>query len=122
MEYLIEYGMFLAKVVTLVLAVIVILIALASVGNRQRKGAAKGHIKVTKINDQLDEMLDSLKKAVLDKHRLKLDLKSRKSRRRKTTRSTGRRKKWTRSNRRIAEEGSTCSTSKVTLPPMQSPR
>ncbi|MCB1672515.1 MAG: protease SohB [Gammaproteobacteria bacterium] len=78
MEYLIEYGMFLAKVVTLVLAVIVILVALASAGNRQRKGAAKGHIKVTKLNEHLEELLDSLKKAVLDKHRLKLDLKSKK--------------------------------------------
>ena len=78
MEYLIEYGMFLAKVATLVIAIAFVVSILASAGNKQRKGAAKGHIKVTRLNDQLDEMVDSLKKAVLDKHSLKLDHKQRK--------------------------------------------
>ena len=78
MEYLIEYGMFLAKVATIALALIFILTALATAGNKQRKGAAKGHIKVTKLNEHIDEMLESLKKAVLDKHSLKQEHKEKK--------------------------------------------
>jgi len=78
LEYLIEYGMFLAKVATLVIAIVFILSALASAGNKQRKGSAKGHIKVTKLNEHIDEMLESLKKAVLDKHSLKLAHKEKK--------------------------------------------
>jgi serine protease SohB len=70
--------MFLAKAATIVLAVIIILGALASVGNKQRKGAVKGHIKVTKLNEHIDEMLASLKKAILDKHAQKQDQKEKK--------------------------------------------
>jgi len=78
LEYLIEYGMFLAKVATLALAIVFVMAMLASAGNRQRRGAAKGHIKVTRLNDHLEEMLDSLKKAVLDKHSLKQEHKAKK--------------------------------------------
>jgi serine protease SohB len=78
LEYLIEYGMFLAKVATLAFAIIFVLAALASAGNKQRKSPAKGHIKVIKINEHIDEMLESLKRAVLDKHSLKLDHKAKK--------------------------------------------
>ena len=95
MEYLIEYGMFLAKVATIALALIFILTALASAGNRQRKGAAKGHIKVTKLNEHIDEMLDSLKKAVLDKHSLKQEHKEKKKQHKEEEKASKARKKQT---------------------------
>lgn len=78
LEYLIDYSMFLARVATVVVAIIFILGSLASAGNRQRKGVAKGHIKVTKLNEHIEEMLDSLKKAVLDKQGQKEDKKQKK--------------------------------------------
>ena len=88
MEYLIEYGMFLAKIATVAFAIIFVLSALASAGNRQRKETAKGRIKVTKVNEHIDDMLESLKKAVLDKHRLKLDLKLRKKKEKDETKAS----------------------------------
>ncbi len=93
MEYLIDYGMFLAKVATIVLAVIVILGALASAGNKQRKGAAKGHIKVTKLNEHIDEMLGSLKKAILDRHAQKQDQKEKKKQQKEEEKASKAKKK-----------------------------
>lgn len=78
MEYLIEYGMFLAKVLTIVFAIVFIFMIVASAGNRQRKGQEKGHIKVSKINEHLESMISALKRAVLDKNALKLETKQKK--------------------------------------------
>ncbi|MBL4821671.1 MAG: protease SohB [Gammaproteobacteria bacterium] len=78
MEYLIQYGMFLAKVVTVVVAIVFILAAIASAGNKHKKGVAKGHIKVTKLNEHFDEMRDSLQTAVLDSDALKQENKKKK--------------------------------------------
>jgi serine protease SohB len=78
LEYLIEYGMFLAKVLTVALAIVFVMLAIAAAGNKQRKGSTKGNIKVTKLNEHIEEMLDSLKKAVLDKQQLKQDQKAKK--------------------------------------------
>ncbi|MBT8147799.1 MAG: protease SohB [Gammaproteobacteria bacterium] len=98
MEYLIEYGMFLAKVATIVLALIIILGAVASAGNKQRKGAAKGHIKVTKLNEHIDEMLDSLKTAVLDKHSLKQEHKEKKKQHKQEEKASKSKKKQSEDN------------------------
>lgn len=70
MEYLIEYGMFLAKAVTLVIAILLVIGAIASSGRHKKEGR-KGAIKVTQLNDHLEEMRDAVRDAVLDKHHLK---------------------------------------------------
>ncbi len=76
MEYLSEYLLFLAKVVTLVLALIFILGALVSAGNRNKKaGGGRGVISVTHLNAELDEMRDAIRKSVLDKEEFKAELK-----------------------------------------------
>lgn len=72
MEYLIEYGMFLAKAVTIVLAIVLIIGAIASAGQRQRRDIRKGTIKVTQINEHIEEMRDTLRREVLEKDALKL--------------------------------------------------
>ncbi len=87
MEYLIQYGMFLAKVVTLVIAIVFVLSVVASVGSKHRKGAIKGHIKVTKLNDHIKEMMESLQKAVLSKESLKLEHKKKKKLRKEEAKS-----------------------------------
>ena len=69
LEYLIQYGMFLAKAVTIVVA-IVIVVGSAS-GNRQRKTGRKGQIKVTHLNEHFDDMKDTLRHSVLAKDQLK---------------------------------------------------
>lgn len=67
MEYLIEYGMFLAKAVTIVVAVIMVIGAIASAGQKQRRDVKKGTIKISKLNEHLQEMRDTLRKEVLSK-------------------------------------------------------
>ena len=72
MGYLIEYGMFLAKAVTIVIAIVIIISAISSSGGRQKKPGKKGSLKVSRLNDHLEEMRDTLRLSVLDKDDLKL--------------------------------------------------
>jgi len=83
LEFFMQYGMFLAKVLTVAFAIIFIIVVVAASGNRHKKEVAKGHIKVTKINDHLDEMLNSLEKAVLEKDSYKKQLKEKKKQEKK---------------------------------------
>lgn len=74
MEYFIQYGMFLAKAVTIVIAIIVVVGAIGAIGasgNRHKKAGKKGLIKVTPLNDHFDDMKDVLRQAVLEKDELK---------------------------------------------------
>ena len=71
MEYLIQYGMFLAKAVTIVVAIVIVVGAIAASGNRQRKTGRKGQIKVTHLNEHFDDMKDTLRYSVLAKDQLK---------------------------------------------------
>ena len=71
MEYLIEYGLFLAKAITIVLAIILVIGAITSSSQRQAKAGKKGTIKVTRLNEHFEEMRDTLRHKVLNKHELK---------------------------------------------------
>ncbi|WP_323843950.1 protease SohB [Microbulbifer magnicolonia] len=67
MEFLIEYGLFLAKVVTIVVALLVIIGFV--VANREHlKERVQGHISVTHLNDRYEQFKESLLEAVMDKH------------------------------------------------------
>lgn len=65
MEFLAEYGLFLAKVVTFVVAILVVVGVAFSLGGRNKK-SDKGHIEVTKLNDRFDAMRDTLRDAMMD--------------------------------------------------------
>lgn len=71
MEYLIEYGLFLAKAITIVIAIILVIGAITSSSQKQAKSGRKGAIKVTRLNEHFEEMRDALREKVLDKHQLK---------------------------------------------------
>lgn len=71
MEYLIEYGLFLAKAITIVLAIILVIGAITNSSQRQAKAGKKGTIKVTRLNEHFEEMRDALRHKVLNKHQLK---------------------------------------------------
>ncbi|MEY1662037.1 protease SohB [Isoalcanivorax beigongshangi] len=65
--YLIEYGVFLAKVVTLALAVLFVLGGLLSLLARQRDGGdGGGQLRVRHLNEELDELRDGIESVVLD--------------------------------------------------------
>ncbi len=71
MEYLIEYGLFLAKAVTIVVAIILVIGAVASTSNRDKGKEKKGRIRVTRLNEHFEDMKKSLREAVLQKPQLK---------------------------------------------------
>ena len=78
MEFLFEYGLFLAKVVTFVIAIGVVIGFIVSASSRGHSHEAKGYIDVTKLNDKFEEMTETIRHAVLDHHELKLEHKARK--------------------------------------------
>lgn len=71
MEFLIEYGLFLAKAITIVVAVMLIIAAIANSSQKQGKSDKKGRIKVTRLNEHFEELRDSLRHSVLEKNELK---------------------------------------------------
>jgi len=77
LEFLIEYGLFLAKAVTIVVAIGVVVGLLVSAGGREKKGA-QGHIEVTYLNDEYDAMRDTLKESLLSEEELKAEHKAEK--------------------------------------------
>lgn len=72
MEYLIEYGLFLAKTATLVIALIALLLVIASLSMRSRRHVQKGSLSVTHLNDEIEDLRDGLKQVILDKHSWKV--------------------------------------------------
>lgn len=77
MEFLIEYGLFLAKTITFVAAVGVILVLVVSAGMKNQ-GEEKGHLEVSKINENFDNMADTLRSAVYSEEVLKAQDKEKK--------------------------------------------
>ncbi|WP_043316729.1 protease SohB [Microbulbifer sp. HZ11] len=65
MEFLSEYGLFLAKVVTIVVALLLV-IGFIVANRAQLKDRQPGHIAVTHLNDRYDDMKESLLEAVMD--------------------------------------------------------
>lgn len=79
MEFLAEYGLFLAKAVTVVIAVVFIIAAIASQSQRGRQqGINRGHVEVHKINEQFDQFEHDVKHAVLPDKAFKQDQQQRK--------------------------------------------
>ena len=68
-EFLYDYGLFLAKAVTLVAAIVLVLAAIAGIAARQKQG--KGHLEITSISDQLKDITDYARQVILDKASLK---------------------------------------------------
>lgn len=70
MEFLAEYGAFLLKTVTIVVAVLLIVAGIAGINSRN-KTRSEGDLVIRKLNDDLEEYRDTLEDALLDKHELK---------------------------------------------------
>lgn len=70
MEFLAEYGLFLAKTVTIVLAILIIMAAAVANAMRQKKDD-KGNITVTHLNKEMHDLKDEISKAVEDEDTLK---------------------------------------------------
>ncbi len=74
-EFIVNYGMFLAKTITLVLAVMLSIggtILLATHG----RNAGKERLEIKKINDKYEQMAETVKAAILSKDELKKEIKA----------------------------------------------
>ncbi|HCS25942.1 MAG TPA: protease SohB, partial [Spongiibacteraceae bacterium] len=76
MEFLSDYGLFLAKTVTFVVALVIVVGVIASLGSRRREH--DGHIEVTALNDRYEDWEDQIKAMVLDETSLKQERKEQK--------------------------------------------
>lgn len=70
-EFLSEYSLFLAKSVTIVLAIITVVAGIAVVSSRSKKDSKQGDIEVIHYNDELLEMKETLEDSILDSAQLK---------------------------------------------------
>lgn len=64
-----EYGLFLAKIVTVVVAIAVIVLLIVNATQRKRQ---RGELRVTNLSEQYQEMKDDLAAALMDGHQQKL--------------------------------------------------
>ncbi|MFL0806586.1 MAG: protease SohB [Oceanobacter sp.] len=70
MEFLVDYGAFLLKTATIVVAILLIVAGIASVSARQ-KARSEGDLSIRKLNEELEDYGHALEEAILDKHELK---------------------------------------------------
>ena len=56
MDYLFDYLSFLAKAVTVVVAILIAVGAMAAAGMRRQRHAPRGHVEVTRLNDRLRDL------------------------------------------------------------------
>ncbi len=71
LDLIMQYGLFLAKAVTVVVAILLILSAMASLGQRRRQLQDEGGIEVTRLNERYEDYEHCLREAVLDNADLK---------------------------------------------------
>lgn len=92
MEFLSEYASFLAKTVTLVIAILVVLASFASLRSKGRRKSA-GQLQVSKLNDFYKGLRERLEQTLLDKDQLKalrkVEAKTEKNKRRNSKPSPG---------------------------------
>jgi serine protease SohB len=71
LDFLYEYGLFLAKVVTFCVAAVVVIGFLVMAGQNRRQLSKAGHIEVRNLNEEFEDMTDTLDHAMMDKFQLK---------------------------------------------------
>ncbi len=78
MEFIYEYGLFLAQVVTFVAAILIVAAGLVALGQRQKTEQQEGHIEVRGINEKYQRIGHHLQQIVLEPDALKAELKAEK--------------------------------------------
>jgi serine protease SohB len=68
-ELLSEYGLFLAKIVTVVVAIAVIAVLVVNLAQRKRQ---RGELRITRLSEQYKEMQEDMSVGLLDGHQQKL--------------------------------------------------
>ena len=76
MEFIYEYGLFLAQAVTLVAAILIVVAGLVSMGHRQKVEQHEGHIELKNLNEKYRHIGDSIAHMVTDHDTLKAQKKA----------------------------------------------
>lgn len=71
MEFIYEYGLFLAQAVTFVAAVLILVTGLVAIGQRQRADQHEGHIEIRNLNDKFRDISEAIQHATDDEKVLK---------------------------------------------------
>jgi len=77
LELLSNYGLFLAKAITIVVAILFVVIGIIAAGGRHKKEPS-GQIEVTFLNDEYDDHEHAIKSVILDEEQLKAEHKAEK--------------------------------------------
>ena len=77
LELLLEYGLFLAKSLTVLFVIIVIVVLMGSIASSRRASQTDGHIRVKKLQNDMQSMTDSLMEEILDQAQVKQRYKER---------------------------------------------
>ncbi len=77
LEFLADFGLFFAKAITLVIAVLILVAGVIALSSKQKKGPS-GHIDVKNLTDEFKELVKDVKSVILDKEALKKETKAEK--------------------------------------------
>jgi len=78
LDYIYQYGLFLAQAVTFVAAILVVVGGLVALGQRQKAEQHEGHIEVRDINEKYRHIGQNIRSVVAPQHELKAELKAEK--------------------------------------------
>lgn len=80
MEFLFEYGLFFAKAITVVMAIVAVLIAFVAIAMKQKgQASGKGQLEIHSISDALEDVTDYAEKMLLSDAQLKQFMKDKKA-------------------------------------------
>ena len=66
MEFLFEYGLFFAKVATLLVAFVVVVSVIVGASQKSKDGQGQGHLEITPLNQQFEDLKDTMLIATTD--------------------------------------------------------
>ena len=76
MEFLYDYGLFAVKLITMALSIVAVVAMLAAVRDKQSGAGAKGFLEIIRLNEQYDEMRESVMLATLNEAEQKVQAKA----------------------------------------------
>jgi serine protease SohB len=77
LEFLAEYGLFLAKTVTAIVGFGILVAIVAGASQKNRQGGDKGELEINPLNDQYDEINKAMSMALMDSSEQKAEAKKR---------------------------------------------
>ena len=75
-DFVYEYGMFLAKAITVILTIFIVLVGFLAMSGRGKKDHSEGEITLMSINDSFEEMKEAIEAAVIEPEVYKQQLKA----------------------------------------------